>query len=87
MKPAPGDVEYIGHERRFRCRYMFPPKINEDSSINSPETSVIVSQSANDLKNITSADQLVTSSETGSMEGEGEKNVEPGDLLSLWGGQ
>ncbi|XP_053401944.1 regulator of G-protein signaling protein-like [Mercenaria mercenaria] len=75
MKPASGDVESIGHERRMRCRYMFPT-IYEDSSINSPTTTVL-----EDLKAPAKTPSLSSLSDT-----ESEDEVEPTDLFALWGG-
>ncbi|XP_053401949.1 regulator of G-protein signaling protein-like [Mercenaria mercenaria] len=79
-KPLPGDKEYVDLERRFRCRYMFP-KIYQDSSISSPATTILISQSADDLAKVTPTTSLSSFDDD-----ELKAKILPVDLLSLWGG-
>ena len=96
-RPAPCDLEYLNHERRLRCRFMFPT-IYQESNISSPSTTVFVSKSAGELpeQTPTPVKELTPGVDEAEEEEEEEEDyedfesivqVDPVDLLSLWGGQ
>lgn len=83
MRPAPGDVEYLDQERRLRCNFMFPT-IYQDSSVNSPATTVFESKSVGELPGDPSV--ALPCSPLDSEDDQTEQETDHVDLLRLWGG-